>query len=130
VKIDHAAGIGGGQPVPPLAGCCTPRHAAIRRSSWRTADAKPAAYGIAILVPGHTTSHPPQIGAAGGGRGGCDRRPRCGPQTLGGAAATRERIDWKRWMLWGSPVLGVAVLGLMAFRLGRQMSKPADPPKQ
>jgi hypothetical protein len=48
---------------------------------------------------------------------------------LGGAAATGERVDWKRWTLWGSLVLGVAVLGLMAFRLGRQMSKPADPPK-
>jgi hypothetical protein len=50
------------------------------------------------------------------------------PQPLGGEAAKRERIDWKRWALWSSLVLGVALLGLMAFRLGRQMSKPVDPP--
>lgn len=47
------------------------------------------------------------------------------PQRLGGEAVTRERFDWKRWTLWGSLVLGVAVLGWMALRLGRQMSRPA-----
>jgi hypothetical protein len=46
------------------------------------------------------------------------------PQRLGGDAVTRERIDWKRWTLWGSLVLGVAVLGWMALKLGRQMSRP------
>ena len=47
------------------------------------------------------------------------------PQRLGGEALTRERFDWKRWALWGSLVLGVVVLGWMALRLGRQMSRPA-----
>jgi hypothetical protein len=47
------------------------------------------------------------------------------PQRLGGDAVTRERIDWKRWTLWGSLVLGVAVLGWMALKLGRQMSRIA-----
>jgi hypothetical protein len=47
------------------------------------------------------------------------------PQQLGGEAARRERVDWKRWTLWGSLVLGVVVLGWMALRLARQISKTA-----
>jgi hypothetical protein len=100
--------------------------------AYGSRDAKPAAFGIATLVPGYKdeatldlrSAQPaakpaaPAIGAA----------RTAAPQALGGAAATRERIDWKRWALWASLVLGVAVLGLMAFRLGRQMSKPPAPP--
>ena len=47
------------------------------------------------------------------------------PQQRGGEAARRERVDWKRWTLWGSLVLGVVVLGWMALRLARQISKAA-----
>jgi hypothetical protein len=47
------------------------------------------------------------------------------PQRLGGDAVTRARVDWKRWTLWASLVLDVVVLGWMALRLGRQMSRPA-----
>jgi hypothetical protein len=39
------------------------------------------------------------------------------PEQLGGEATRRERVDWKRWTLWGSVVLGVVVLGWMALRL-------------
>jgi hypothetical protein len=47
------------------------------------------------------------------------------PLPLGGDTVTRDRVDRKRWTLWASLVLGVAVLGWMALRLGRQMSRSA-----
>jgi uncharacterized protein DUF3999 len=92
-------------------------------------DARPAAFEIATLVPGYTgeedlerrlaptaaASSAITIGAA---------QPAAAPQKLGGAAALRGRRDWKRWALWGSLGLGVVMLGWMALRLGRQMSRP------
>jgi hypothetical protein len=44
--------------------------------------------------------------------------------TLADAARLREPIDYKKWALWGSLILGVLVLGWMAYRLSRRMSKP------
>ncbi len=101
--------------------------------AYGSRDAKPAAYAIATLVPGYQddatldraaqaagTSERVAIGAA---------QP-AAPLPLAGEAATRERVDWKRWTLWASLVLGVAVLGLLALRLGRQMSKPAARPPE
>jgi hypothetical protein len=36
-------------------------------------------------------------------------------------------MDYKKWALWGSLILGVLVLGGMAYRLTRQVSNaPAD----
>jgi hypothetical protein len=43
------------------------------------------------------------------------------PRTLGGDARLVEGTDWKRWSLWASLLLGVVILGLMAWRLARQM---------
>jgi len=140
LKIDpRGGGIGGGQPV--LAVGWVPhrvvfaaRGEAPFQLAYGSRDAKPAAFGIATLVPGYKDeatldlrSAQPVAKPAAVAIGAAQT---AGPQTLGGAAATRERIDWKRWALWASLVLGVAVLGLMAFRLGRQMSKPADPPRE
>jgi hypothetical protein len=124
VKIDQrGGGIGGGQPV--LGGGWVPhrlvfaaRGDAPFQLAYGSREAKPAAYAIATLVPGYKDDASLDLKAAQPGA----------KQVLGGAAATGERVDWKRWTLRGSLVLGVAVLGLMAFRLGRQMSKPADPP--
>jgi Protein of unknown function (DUF3999) len=140
VKIDQrGGGIGGGQPA--LAAGWVPhrlvfaaRGGAPFQLAYGSRDAKPAAYAIATLVPGYedeaaldlksaqavTKSETVAIGVA----------QTAAPQPLGGETALRERIDWKRSALWGSLVLGVAVLGLMAFRLGRQMSKLPDAPKQ
>jgi hypothetical protein len=33
-------------------------------------------------------------------------------------------MDLKKWALWGSLILGVLVLGWMAYRLARQVSSP------
>lgn len=83
-----------------------------------------AAFAIATLVPGYESDEALERRAATAGISlGIARA--ADPQRLGGDAATRERIDWKRWTLWGSLVLGVGVLGWMALRLGRQMSRTA-----
>jgi hypothetical protein len=102
--------------------------------AYGSREAKPAAYGIATLVPGYKDEatldlKPAQVAAKPEAVGIGAAQP-AAPRALGGEGATRERIDWKRWLLWGSLVLGVVVLGLMALRLGRQMSKPADAPKE
>jgi Protein of unknown function (DUF3999) len=82
-----------------------------------------AAFAIATLVPGYESDDALGRAATAGISIGIARA--ADPQRLGGDADTRERIDWKRWTLWGSLVLGVGVLGWMALRLGRQMSRPA-----
>ncbi len=42
--------------------------------------------------------------------------------TLGGAEQLRKPPDVKRWVLWAALVLGVVVLGWMAWRLSREMA--------
>ena len=140
LRVDQrGGGIGSGEPVLALGWVphrlvFAARGAPPFQLAYGSRDARPTAYPIATLVPGYkddatldlrsaqvaTTPERVAIGAA---------QP-AAPQPLGGEAATRERIDWKRWTLWGSLVLAVVLLGLMALRLGRQMSKPADPPKR
>ena len=93
-------------------------------------DAKSTAFPIATLVPGYKGEEEPELGRAETRAAGPiiaigRAEAAAEPQRLGGEALTRERFDWKRWALWGSLVLGVVVLGWMALRLGRQMSRPA-----
>lgn len=99
-------------------------------------DAKPAAYAIETLVPGYDSN--PQIRAV---RAGAQQTINVSSarafeqQKLGGEARLEEAIDWKRWSLWGSLVLGVLILGGMAWRLVRQVdsgggtSPPGGAPK-
>jgi len=42
---------------------------------------------------------------------------------LGGQRVLEDRIDFKRWTLWGALVAGVAFLGWMAWRLAKQMER-------
>jgi hypothetical protein len=42
-------------------------------------------------------------------------------KALGGEARLQEQIDWKRWSLWGVLGIGVLVLGVMAWRLVKQL---------
>ena len=47
-----------------------------------------------------------------------------GPQQdVAGAAALRERMDYKTWVLWGALGMGVALLAWMAWQLARQMGR-------
>jgi len=76
-------------------------------------DAKPAVYGIDALIPGYRTAtefavKPAAIGPA---------------VALGGAARLREAVDYKKWTLWAVLVLGVLALGVMAYRLSRQVTQ-------
>lgn len=75
-----------------------------------------AAYPIATLIPGYGTEQELRVKPAVLGE----------PITLAGAKRLREPIDYKKWALWVSLILGVAVLGWMAYRLSRQMSRGAS----
>lgn len=94
-------------------------------------DAKPAAHAIETLIPGYRADTGAKIRAA---KAGTQQTVNVqGAQVLaqtelGGEARRREAIDWKRWSLWAALVLGVLILGAMAWRLMRQLDKPGTPP--
>ncbi len=101
-------------------------------------EAKPGGYAIETLIPGYRDASGPRIRAAKAGAQqtiNVSSARALEQQQLGGEARLKEAIDWKRWSLWGSLVLGVLVLGAMAWRLMRQLdagkgtSPPADAPK-
>ena len=46
-------------------------------------------------------------------------------EALGGAERLTKPIDAKRWLLWSTLVLGVLVLGGMAWRLSKQLDSSA-----
>lgn len=89
-------------------------------------DAKPAAYPIESLIPGYREDTGARIRAA---RAGTQQTVNVqGAQALaqtelGGEARRQEAIDWKRWSLWAALVLGVLILGVMAWRLLKQLDK-------
>lgn len=70
-----------------------------------------AAYSIASLIPGYDTAKELRVKPASLGE----------PLTLAGSKRLRAPVDYRKWALWGSLVLGVAVLGWMAYRLSRQL---------
>jgi hypothetical protein len=92
-------------------------------------DAKPAGYSIETLIPGYRDASGPRIRAA---RAGAQQTINVSgaraleQQELGGEARLKEAIDWKRWSLWGALVLGVLILGAMAWRLVRQLDAGAN----
>jgi hypothetical protein len=106
--------------------------------AYGSREAKPGGYAIETLIPGYRDASGPRIRAAKAGAQqtiNVSSARALEQQQLGGEARLKEAIDWKRWSLWGSLVLGVLVLGAMAWRLMRQLdagksaSPPADAPK-
>jgi hypothetical protein len=94
-------------------------------------DAKPAGYSIETLIPGYRDAADAQIRNAKAGAQqtiNVSHAKALAQQELGGEARLKERIDWKRWSLWGALVLGVLVLGAMAWRLARQLGKSGETP--
>ena len=92
-------------------------------------DAKPAAYAIETMIPGYREEPAQPIRAAktAAAQKVSVRDAAASPQQeLGGAARLGDVIDWKRWSLWGALVIGVLILGVMAWRLMRQLSADAD----
>lgn len=103
--------------------------------AYGSREAKPASFAIENLIPGYRDAAGPKIRAAKAGAQqtiNVSSAKALAQQELGGKARLRERIDWKRWSLWGALVLGVLILGAMAWRLARQLdrgagsSSPAD----
>jgi len=90
-------------------------------------DAKAAAYAIETLVPGFREDAGATIRVAKASdaqKVNVQVAQALAPTELGGEARRLEAIDWKRWSLWGALILGVVVLGVMAWRLIKQLDKP------
>ena len=94
--------------------------------------ASAGALPISTLVPGYDSMRelPASVATAAIAAGA--------PQiVLGGPERLQKPPDVKRWVLWAALVLGVLVLGWMAWRLSREMAatapdedaKPPEPPK-
>ncbi|HKU70153.1 MAG TPA: DUF3999 domain-containing protein [Burkholderiales bacterium] len=98
--------------------------------AYGSREAKPAAYAIETLIPGYRDAGGTKIRAAKTGAQQTmnpSSAQALAQRELGGEARVKEAIDWKRWSLWGALVAGVLVLGVMAWRLMRQMD--GDGPK-
>ncbi|MEP6941332.1 MAG: DUF3999 domain-containing protein [Betaproteobacteria bacterium] len=76
----------------------------------------PSALAVRTLVPGYGTADAPPIGAA---------VAQAALAVAGSAAQLTPAVDWKRWALWLSLLLGVAVLATMAWRLSRELQQAA-----
>ena len=83
--------------------------------AYGSARAAPAAYAIETLVPGWRNDARPQLPQA-------QTLPE---RLLGGPAALQRPRERKVWALWIALLVGVAVLGWMAWRLARQLQAPA-----
>ncbi len=100
----------------------TARGAGPFQIAWGNRSVRSAEYQVDTLIPGyrHEVALDQLAVPIGAARLGVVR-------VLAGEAATRERYDWKRVLMWASLVLGVAVLARMAFVLTRKMSQPKQP---
>lgn len=93
--------------------------------AYGNGGAKPSAFAIENLIPGYREDAAQPIKAAktSAAQKVNVRHAAAFPQNeLGGAERLRAAIDWKRWSLWGALVIGVLVLGAMAWRLMRQLA--------
>jgi hypothetical protein len=82
--------------------------------AYGSSKVQPAAYPIDTVVPGWRSDQPQKLARA-------DSLPE---RLLGGAAALHRPINYRIFGLWGTLVLGVLLLGWMAWRLSRQMHSP------
>jgi hypothetical protein len=118
----NAGGLGTGQPRL-RAGWLPQRIVFAARGSgpfvlaYGSAAATSNALPIQTMVPGYDTPAAPAMGTA--------TAQSANIEALGGAERLTRPIDAKRWLLWSTLVLGVLVLGWMAWRLSHQMSAPA-----
>lgn len=89
--------------------------------------AQPASYAIETLIPGYRDDGGAKIAAAKTGTQQTVNVQSAAAQPqkeLGGATRLQEQVDWKHWSLWGVLVLGVLILGVMAWRLVKQLGAP------
>lgn len=127
LRIDpQGGGIGQGMPVleigwVPQELVFAARGAGPFRLAYGSARVAPAAYPIESLIPGYRSEPDSTAGKL-------QMLPaRVGePIAIAGPAALHKPIDAKRWALWGALVAGVLLLGAMAWRLLRQVDRPAS----
>jgi len=130
LKVDQpGGGLGSGEPVM-HAGWIPHRVVFAARGeppfqlAYGNRQAKPAAYPIQSLIPNYRDDEPRTIRSAmpGTQQSIAVGSARTQAQTeLGGDTRREEEVDWKRWSLWAALGLGVAILGMMAWRLVRAM---------
>jgi hypothetical protein len=119
LRIDQkGGGIGSGAPVVhigwrPQQLVFAARGEAPFRLAYGSHAAPAAAFPIASLIPGYNTDKELSVASATLGE----------QVTLAGAKRLSAPVDYRRWALWASLILGVAVLGWMAYRLSRQMPR-------
>jgi hypothetical protein len=82
--------------------------------AYGSSKVQPAAYPIETVVPGWRSDQQPKLAHA-------EPLPE---RLLGGAAALHRPFNYRIFVLWGALVLGVLLLGWMAWRLSRQMQSP------
>ncbi|HEX6768698.1 MAG TPA: DUF3999 domain-containing protein [Candidatus Binatia bacterium] len=82
--------------------------------AYGSSRVKPAALAIESLIPGYKTQGEFKVVPA----------KLAGQVTLGGVSRLGVARDYKTMALWGSLILGVIILGWMAWRLSRQVSNP------
>ncbi len=90
-------------------------------------EAKPASLAISTLIPGYKEDSDAAIRSAKPAAQqtvNVKSAQALAQQELGGEARREAAVDWKRWSLWGALLLGVIILGAMAWRLARQLSSP------
>lgn len=122
LRVDpKGGGIGSGVPAMqigwvPQKLVFTARGAGPFQLAYGSSSVKPSAFAIESLIPGYRTDAEFTVQSAVLGE----------PVTLAGAARLRPAWDYKKIALWASLILGVALLGWMAYRLLRQASPRDD----
>ena len=137
VHVDPRSGATGQAPPPLRAGwqpqeiVFAARGPAPFTLAYGNLAATAGALPIATLVPGYDAARdlPASVATAASASAPAI--------SLGGPERLKKPPDVKRWVLWAALVLGVLVLGWMAWRLSREMAatapaedaKPPEPPK-
>lgn len=135
IRIDQrGGGIGSGMPVlhagwVPHQLVFAARGAPPFTLAYGNRGVQPGALPIASLIPGYSEETGANVRTAKTGATptvNVQAAAAQGQKELGGAVRLEEQVDWKRWTLWGVLGLGVLVLGVMAFRLMKQLGTPPD----
>jgi hypothetical protein len=130
IRVDRRGG-GMGNQLPSLSAGWVPHQlvfAARGKAPFTLAygnnGAKSGALPIESLIPGYREDAGATVRAAktsGNVTVNVQAAAAQGQKELGGAVRLEQQIDWKRWTLWGVLALGVLVLGVMAWRLMKQL---------
>jgi hypothetical protein len=87
--------------------------------TYGSSRVQPASYPIDTVVPGWRSDKQPRLAQA----------KTLPERLLAGPTALRRQLDYKVWGLWSALVVGVLLLGWMAWRLSKQMQAQANPPR-